>query len=335
LWGLFETPFALWKNLCVGEKPDKGNARLLMTQGLYFAQNSQLELAHFCWEQAKVFAHGEDLDILSALEEAIPPVALRPMRNQWRRQPAVVCVHVAPMIATVAGFVWFGLQHESGWQPFAHSDIRHTEIAGTVAWIVQQNGYVNGGSLPRFTTLQHVRIASDPKFVIGQTRDGRTVTVAAIALAAGDGLQARLRWCANQSGGSPYNNELFAQNQGGPNRITVNNFGDYDALAKFVDRRGSVILSFFVAAHSQAGVNNFPDGDYRLEFATGRQWSQICNIFTQDARAQTFPDFDRFMSERTSEGVSYNTADYTITPVPNGNVHAQSLDLESFLSGSE
>jgi len=90
-------------------------------------------------------------------------------------------------------------------------------------------------------------------------------------------------------------------------------------------------MSFFVAANSAAAVSDFPDGSYRLEFATGRGWSRPCNLFVQDMVAQQFPDFDDF----TSTQLKYRVAEYTITPVVNGNVRPVSMDVDAFASGGK
>jgi hypothetical protein len=82
----------------------------------------------------------------------------------------------------------------------------------------------------------------------------------------------------------------------------------------------------FVAANSNAFVSDFPDGRFRLQFATGRDWSSRSQTFGCDMAVQQFPDVEQFASTRTQ----YKVAEYTITPVHDGNVSTKSLDVAAF-----
>jgi hypothetical protein len=78
------------------------------------------------------------------------------------------------------------------------SDVRHVEISGARVRISQGEGYIDGGVMPRFSTVRVLRTSSDSKFIVAETGDGRTITIAASALATGDGAQAKARWCDQQ-----------------------------------------------------------------------------------------------------------------------------------------
>jgi hypothetical protein len=331
VYGVFWTPLALWKNLMIGEKPKLANARLLIHQGIYFAQEGQFDVAHACFEQAKQFAEGETMNVLSGMQRAIPTIPPKVLRDQWGWNPTTICIHTAPVVLLVAVVVLFsyGSIPHLPTAVSAPPDIRYVATASTPAWIPSGSGYTQAGIMPEFTTIQVTGASTDPKFIVGRIPDGRTVTVATSALVQGDGRQAKSRWCSEHSQAPPSNNEILSRRFSGPNRVTVQNLGSSDAVAQFRHTDGAIAISFFVAANSTAVVSNFPDGRYRLEFATGREWSRSCNLFIQGMAAQRFPDFDDFASTTTT----YRVAEYTITPVPDGNVRPVSIDMDAFASG--
>jgi len=200
--------------------------------------------------------------------------------------------------------------------------------------------------LPQFTTVEVLQSATNPKFVVGRLHDGRTVVVEAAALAPGDGLQAKSLWCDQHTQNAPKNNEILRQLATGLNQVVIHNNGDYDAVAKFRSLNHKVIVSTFVAAYSTVSIDEFPNGNFRLEFATGHRWSRDCGIFVSDMKSEVYPDFDEFKTTvkksstfDESTGSTYITTtttpsgvEYTITPVRNGNIRTLPLDLEAFLS---
>ncbi len=331
--GIFWTPLALWKNLMIGEKPKLANAHLLMNQGIYFAQEGQFDVAHACFDQAKQFAEGETMNVLLGMQRAIPSAPPRILRDQWIWNPKTVCIHMAPVALLVAGAVLLSYGSIPNLSNAIHAppDIRYVSTTSTAAWVPAASGYRRAGVLPEFTTLQVIGISTDPKFIVGRTYDGRTVTVAMSALTQGDGRQAKSRWCSERVQSPPTNNEVLNRRSSGPNQVTVRNLGSFDAVAQFRGTDGTVAVSLFIAANSTAIISDFPDGRYRLEFATGHGWSRPCNLFVQGMTAQRFPDFDDFISTRTMHRI----AEYTITPVPNGNVHPVSMDVDAFASSGE
>ena len=206
------------------------------------------------------------------------------------------------------------------------SDVRHVEISGARVRISQGEGYIDGGVMPRFTTVRVLRTSSDSKFIVAETGDGRTITIAASALATGDGAQAKARWCDQQVQSPQLADRVMKRLESGPNQVTVKNLGGDDAVAQFRGADGRVALSLFVAQHSSTRVSDFPDGRFRLEFATGREWNSQCNTFRYGMRSRQFPGFDQFMST----GTRYKVAEYTITPVRDGNINAELLDSDVF-----
>ncbi len=55
IWGIIFTPMSVIGNISGGEKPAENNARLLLHQSWYFAQNDRLDLAYFLAKDAKTY----------------------------------------------------------------------------------------------------------------------------------------------------------------------------------------------------------------------------------------------------------------------------------------
>jgi hypothetical protein len=275
------------------------------------------------------------------MRDSLPSKPAERVRDQWTWRSATTFAHTIPLMAVVAALMWYGSAligtgshaltdaRTPTVQPTATitpmPDMRHVAIPKAIAWVMEGSSYVSSMILPQFSTVRVLRSAADPQFVVGQTRDGKTVAVASSALASGDGYEARIRWCRQQSQVSPENNEVLKQSRAGRNRVIIENLGNFDAVAKFRGVDGTIVVSFFVAANSTAAFDGFPDGSYRLEFATGHEWSRRCNAFLQDMRAARFPGFDSFVSVGGYSGFSY-----TITPVAGGNVKTEPLSLDDF-----
>jgi curved DNA-binding protein CbpA len=343
--GIIYTPIALWKNFWLGEKPALPNARLLISQGLYFFEMGQNEIANSCFQQAQRYASGEDAEFITIVRDSARLGTVRSLRNHWGIfRDGEFVKHLMPFVplALAAAFLFSGDSDALGTNTHAAgppTHVRYVSAPVATAWIENGGAFVNGGLLNRFTTVRMIRPASDPKFSIALLPDGRTAAIENSLLANGDGSKARLKWCSEQPQYPPFNNEILKQTLIGHNEVVVHNRGNSDAVVKFRTIGGSVVLSYFVAENSTATVRDFPDGTYTLEFATGSSWSRDCGLFINGMRIQRFPAPDTFTTtqdrEMVRDGVLLHTyhdsAEYTITPVTNGNVRAQTLDLEAFL----
>ena len=350
--GIFWTPLALWRNLCLGEKPKLSNTHLLLTQGLYFSEQGEFELAHACLDQARIFAEYKTLELLAEIRKSLPVAAQRPLRNQWSWLTSTTAMHVAPIIIAISCVLYLSYPSLVDWYTATHvtssnptnraplivhpseskpADKRYVADPTVTTWMQQGNAYVNGGSLRRFSTVMVLRPSPDPKFVIAKTQDGRIVTIEALALATGDGAQAKFAWCTGAGELPPLNNEVLGRSRSGRNKIEISNLGNYDAVAKFRNTGNTVVLTIFVSSYSIATIDNFPDGNFRLEYAIGHNWSRRCAMFMESMHASRFPIFNEFTSFDVSAGrYKFTEYDYTITPVANGNVRAETLDLEAF-----
>ncbi len=240
--GIFQTPIALWRNGCLGEKPNHPNARLLIAQAQYFLGINNAVLANACLRQAARFAEDDDAELLFSLRQSLRNVDSRTIRDEWTiyRHPGSLG-HVFPFIllAGIALFQTMSSRHKIETTEPArvssaihtaetagslattamHSDdIRYVSIGSATIWIVADGRYVAGGFLPQFTTVEVLGLSNNPDFVTARLPDGRSAILAASALAIGDGAAAKLQWCNEPVQKPPYNGEIFKMNQSGSNR---------------------------------------------------------------------------------------------------------------------
>jgi hypothetical protein len=352
IMGIFETVAALWKNVLMGEKPRNVNARLLISQAEYFLGVANHTLARSCIQQAKKFAEGEDAEVLFTLQRAIREDNAKRIRDRWTiyRHPELFG-HIFPVVLVAGALSYYGAStsvkssllppHTLAGSPTSRpKDIRHVASPFVAIWKLDPSGkYASDGFLNQFATVEVVGPSGDPKFLIALLPNGQKGTLAASDLGTGDGATARIRWCQESTEPYPLNGEVFRKLRSGPNRIVVINNGRNEAVAKFRDATGSVVASVFVGNNSQASVENFPDGSYHLEYATGLGWSRRCGIFGQDLHTQRFPTADTFASWKTVESAQggsqlvthFGTMTYTITPVPHGNIRAEPIDPDAFV----
>jgi hypothetical protein len=207
-------------------------------------------------------------------------------------------------------------------------------------WAFRGGKWVVDELLPQFSTVEVLAPSNDPAFVTVRLPNGQSATLATSELGAGDGKSAKTKWCQAIPETSPSSGEIFRQVNIGPAHATIINAGTDDAVAKFRDPLGFAIASIFIHGNSQATINDFPNGSYQLEFATGTGWSRRCGLFTQSMHAGRFPgleifaDSEKFETTRSGNRIVahyHSDNSYTITPVLNGNVTAEPISEDAFL----
>ena len=107
--GVFLTPAALWSNFWLGEKPNALNSQLLISQGLYFLEDGQKDLANSCFQQARPFAIGDEADFLTKAPKLFGLENLRFLKDNWKLASDKQFIKQLIPIAIVALFVGFML----------------------------------------------------------------------------------------------------------------------------------------------------------------------------------------------------------------------------------
>jgi hypothetical protein len=325
--GVFVTPVALWRNFRLGQKPADINVRVLMSQALYFHGAGSDVLARSCLAQAARFADADDARTIALLRSTMGEDDGRKIRDAWSvfRCPTSL-VHALPIVLLCTAIGVYGLDRH--WfvvpaptpAPVASNDVRYVSVAWATVWAIEDGQYRKAVALPQFTTVEVLGPSTRPNFVTARLPDGRSATIKATDLAAGDGASAREAWCRQKTEADPANNEILWKYLSGENRVDLVNAGSDDAVAKFRDASGAAIVSLYVSGHSEATVDDFPSGTYRLEFATGQDWSRHCGLFLQHMQARRFPTFDTITTDMK----------YTITTAPDGDASTQPIDQTAF-----
>ena len=86
----------------------------------------------------------------------------------------------------------------------------------------------------------------------------------------------------------------------------------------------ALVVSFYVAESQSAGVDDIPDGKYRIQYASGGELGEDCKSFAVLGGASEDPEIVDFPAGSAME------LSYELQPVLNGNFEGQSIDPEAF-----
>ena len=115
--------------------------------------------------------------------------------------------------------------------------------------------------------------------------------------------------------------------------LEVTNGSEGASIIKLRDAHtGRARLSFFVGKGGHAKVGPLPDGDYHIQYAIGADLAEDCRSFVAIDRAAEFPDPDRLQTQYRDGGVITQTLSYVLYNAPAGNVRAQTIDPQKFLT---
>ncbi|MGE5516591.1 MAG: DnaJ domain-containing protein [Bacteroidota bacterium] len=342
--GLVLAPLALVRNLFGGSKPRDQNARLLIRQARAFLALDENDLARALTEQAAGFArlsvHKRQIEDLRL---AVPASANRRLKGRWAPWASgVFAAQLAPLVALPAVVGVFALIAAKPWdKPVTTTagiavraagigDILHVAIADLKLRQAAGEGTPVLALLDRFTTVQVVGTQGDEWSRV-RTPAGVEGWVATRALYAGSGSLFKQEWCSSNRGTPPQPGEVLVRRATGEHRLLIHNDGRKDAVVKLKTTSGNTVVAFFVPATYHIGVNGIPDGNYRIEFATGSAYSRSCGIFSTDMQAGLMPFTLTYKQVSTSRAQSMTTMPEISVVTPPGDARQpQPLDLDRF-----
>jgi hypothetical protein len=115
--------------------------------------------------------------------------------------------------------------------------------------------------------------------------------------------------------------------------LEITNGADGASIIKLRDAHtGRARLAFFVGKGGHAKVGPLPDGDYHVQYAIGADLAEDCRSFVAIDRAAEFPDPDALRIQYRDGGVVTQTLSYVLYNAPHGNVRAQTIDPQKFLT---
>jgi uncharacterized protein YgiM (DUF1202 family) len=125
------------------------------------------------------------------------------------------------------------------------------------------------------------------------------------------------------------NGAMLEQRRKGPHTLRVENGTDRDGVVKLKSGE-ETILAFYVKAGQTAEVAAVPDGTYRVQFETGRRWSENCRHFQDDVVAMEFDNTETFQTRQEGSYQYFGIVTYTLHRVSGGDAAAHPIPLEDF-----
>lgn len=342
--GLGLAPLALVRNLFGGTKPRDQNARLLIRQARAFLALDDIDIARALADQAAQFAR------ISVHKRQIEEIRLatsasgRRMKDRWAPWSGGVFVAQAlPLAALPVVLGLFVLIAIKPWdkpvatkptgivfEPAGIGDIRHVAIDDLKLRQAAGEGAPVLTLLDRFTTVQVVDKSAGGEWTEVRTPAGMVGWVPRRALYAGPGALDKQEWCGANMGSAPQAGEILVRRATGEHRLLIHNDGRTDAVVKLKTASGTTVVSYFVPATYHIGVGGIPEGNYRIEFATGRAYSRACGLFTEDMHAGLMPFTLTFKALTAARMRSTSLPEVALVSAPGDAKAPQPLDIERF-----
>lgn len=155
--------------------------------------------------------------------------------------------------------------------------------------------------------------------------------VAAEYLAVGDGRIAEDADCFEAGTRRPYSGEVLERSGGrGEHVLTIHASASSDAIVKLKAAAAATALSMYVRAGETASVKSIPDGQYRFQFATGKDYGPSCGRFVTEMRAFADNEIKALTTRDVPGGYRVSTIEYTLYDVASGNFHPTPIDPSAF-----
>lgn len=299
LTGPFHSLHALITNMLGGSMPRGENARVLIYQSRAFLNRGQLDIARSLAEQARPFAlPGQQTRQVDGLMRALGGRGRR-LRNRWRLWGHAFIVQILPLIALLVMLGLGGvilasrsdadpLQAGVDQRPPREGETRHVAVDILKVREAPGNAAAVVALLDRFASVQVVSVEGDGEWLQIRTPNNVTGYVPARQLFAG-GSAPRRRWCAEQRGQVPANGTEILRRTSGRHSLTLHNATGRDAVVKIKTPSGHSLLAVYVAAGQDARMSGIPEGNFRILFATGGDYSRACSSFLKDMQAFLVP----------------------------------------------
>jgi hypothetical protein len=214
----------------------------------------------------------------------------------------VFAAQLLPLLALPVVVGLFGLIATRPWEqpvqtraggiamrPATVGEIRHVAVDDLKLRAAPAEGSLVLSLLDRFATVEVVAGTETPEWVKVRTPAGQEGFVATRSLYAGSGSRFKKEWCTENRGAQPTAGEVLTRRVSGDNRLLVHNDGRRDGVVKLKTMGGNTVMAFYVPATYHVGVVGIPEGTYRIEFATGTNYSRACGVFLDGMQAMMLP----------------------------------------------
>ncbi|MDA8230795.1 MAG: J domain-containing protein [Magnetospirillum sp.] len=300
--GLVLAPLALIRNLLGGSKPRHVNARILIRQARAFLTRGDLGLAHAVARQAhryaRVSSHRRQVaDILRATAGA-----KRKLKDRWKPWsgksfvPQLLPLAALPLTAAVFTMIvirpWnpdLGASAGIEVSPPAVGEIRHVAVDALKVRQAPTDRAPVLTLLDRFTAVTTVATTPDSPWVQVRVPSGIIGFVPVASLYGGSEELLRHEWCGEHRGTPPQAGEALVRRGSGEHQLLVHNDGRNDAIIKLKTLSGNTVVAYYIPATYHIIVSGIPEGTYRIEFATGANFSRACGLFVDGMKTSELP----------------------------------------------
>lgn len=294
VWGLIWTPMSIIANARGGDRPTGSEARLLWYNALAFLSQGKTAMAHALARKVAGMNSdlaGDALELRVKLEQAGVPADGPELRDPWQDHAAHAAGHVLMLVALPLLLV--------GW-------IQLSEAGGT-------------GQVPSYEGDSYVAplspsVSNSPDAVAPEVEaEPPPAPTCDRTLSDGEVLAGSLPQ-------AEFGHRLEVRNgSAGPAIIKVRN-----AMT------GKVEVAFYVSKGGRAAVEPLPDGQYRIQYATGEALAADCRSFTKIQSASEFPEVQTFQIREEGDRLIAQELSYTLYGVPMGNVRPETIDPSAF-----
>jgi hypothetical protein len=329
-WGPIWTVGALYRNLLNGFYPADTNAQILGRQAIYFWEKDKLALANACVDQALTFPSSPSLrEHLRQLKAAIPSVPTEHLIDRWRLgRMWGFWAQCAILLGVVASMAWLD-----------RDGIIAAVADHKVAHVVDTLGQIYAEPTPSAPILARIRPFADFDVLEGwgTTEYERVITsnqtigyVARNLIVYGNGRADERGRCFPDGMPSLSNGLILKQLEFGPHTLKIVNGLGSDAVVKLRDVASHTVLSVYVRAGNEYSNDTIPEGNFVIEFATGREFSTVCGYFLSDMSSRRFESMQNFTIEFRGNSRYASAIDITLNPVAGGTARTLNTDDSVF-----
>lgn len=329
-WGPIWVVAILYRNLLGGNRPTDVNGEILARQAIYFWTRNEVDLARAAVNQALGLKTSAPLkERLANLRDALPVGSSASIVDRWRLLRGWAFWGQAAPIAAVICFGAWDNQAEILDTVSSRTAAHVEESRVALMSVPGTSGQILATLRPfeNVTLLQGRNINEYERVVTGR---GVVGYVARTAVADGDGMIALRNRCFPFGAVSFRSGYVFKQTAIGPHTLTVKNGLSSDAVVKLRDVADRTVLSFYVEARGEAMIETVPEGTFRIDFATGQEFSPACGYFLTGMASQRFVDPETFRTQFQGAYRYTSVLEISLNPVAGGTAHTVTTDDLAF-----
>lgn len=324
-WGPIWTLGALYRNLFAGTQPADANAQILRRQALYFWDEGNDDLAVAAVDQALQFKIGPELrEQLSELRQALSPVRRTRLVDKWRvLRGWGFWAQLVPVLIVLASVAWFTRNDIA--MAVAERRLAHVEVRSAVLAEPRSTARAKATVRP-FENIHVLAGRGKGAYERVITDHGKVGFLPAASIIVGDGMADLRKRCFPFGPANLTNGMILRHTRTGPHTLKATNGLSLDAVVKLRETSGQTVVSFYVTAGSVVTIDNVPQGVFRIDFATGHEFSPSCGYFLSEMSSRRFVDPESFVTRFEGEYGHESVVEINLDPTGGGTMQQVSAD---------